>query len=868
VSQATGSTRPTSKSTATYRSRDTIPGAFRAVVAQHPDRVAYREPTRSVTYGQLDALSNRVARHLIRRDRDQPMVFVAPLRVESFALVLGALKAAVLVTPLDPRWPKEQWVEVAHKVDGVLVVPDDDVRSALPPGIAAETLVASDLLASGDDTPVDVPLDPGAAAFVFFTSGSTGAPKGTLVGHGSALLALDTFPNLSVDDRLAVLAPLSFIGGSIAGIGIALTGASGFLFDVTHEDLSSLPGWIDQHGITLIGLSVGMVGMIARAAIAEQRVLSSVRLVAQGGEAGSAQHFADARRAFPNATFRYSYGMTETGSVAGHVLDGTTEPGGAPPPVGRPWPWVDVAVVDDDGRPVRDGEPGELLVTSPTVAFGYWNQPALTAERFVLHPDGRRTMRTGDRGRFRADGMLEHLGRIDRQVKVHGQLVDLTQVEQEVGQLPGVHDAVVSSVPTADRDHRLVAHLVVDRSVTIGDLRRGLATRLPPYAIPRAFFRVDQVSRTDNGKADRVWLRETAVDALPRDTGYVAPRAEAERAVAQLFEEVLAVDRVGAFDDFFELGGDSLSVVELQAALADVLQLELSVPELLADPTVAGVAARVGRGDRADAPLVVRLNRGARSSIFGIPGAANTPLQLRPLARRLPDVEFRAFAFRGMDARALPDRSVTAIARRNVTALRDFGTDQGICLFGYSFGGLVALEMAAQITDAGGDVDLLVLVEPPLPTGIPPLLERARSRVQLGTARADVPPDAPVRKWLERARAVGADALAYSRSRARTATTGVVVRRGVAQHDAFFSWHRRLMRSHRTRPHHGPVLLLGSRDYLEGVRSTADALMPGVELGGARRDVEVAGGHDDLLREPSVSDVARVLDLALATPRA
>jgi acyl-CoA synthetase (AMP-forming)/AMP-acid ligase II len=105
VSQATGSTRPTSKSTATYRSRDTIPGAFRAVVAQHPDRVAYREPTCSVTYGQLDALSNRVARHLIRRDRDQPMVFVAPLRVESFALVLGALKAAVLVTPLDPRWP-------------------------------------------------------------------------------------------------------------------------------------------------------------------------------------------------------------------------------------------------------------------------------------------------------------------------------------------------------------------------------------------------------------------------------------------------------------------------------------------------------------------------------------------------------------------------------------------------------------------------------------------------------------------------------------------------------------------------------------------------------------------------------------------
>src|SRR5262249_8007943 len=155
-------------------------------------------------------------------------------------------------------------------------------------------------------------------------------------------------------------------------------------------------------------------------------------------------------------------------------------------PVGHPWPWFDVTIVDDAGRPVPDGEAGEIWATGPGAALAYYDEPALTSERFIDHLDGRRTVCTGDRGRFRPDGMLEHLGRMDRRVKVNGQLVDLSQVEREVKQLPGVRNAVVSDVPTADGGHRIVAHVIVDATppITVGQLRRGLQGRLPPYAIP------------------------------------------------------------------------------------------------------------------------------------------------------------------------------------------------------------------------------------------------------------------------------------------------------------------------------------------------------------------------------------------------
>jgi thioesterase domain-containing protein/acyl carrier protein len=423
----------------------------------------------------------------------------------------------------------------------------------------------------------------------------------------------------------------------------------------------------------------------------------------------------------------------------------------------------------------------------------------------------------------------------------------------------------VSSVPTDDGGHRIIAHVVLDGPTTVGELRRGLAGRIPPYAIPRAFFRVDEVPHTISGKVDRAWLRESAVGALPLETEYVAPRDDREAAVAQLFCEVLATERVGVHDDFFELGGDSLAIIELQAALTEMFTLELSTAEVLDDATVAGLARRTRSPQHPQTSLLVRVNKGLDTPLVCVSGAANSPLQLRPLARRMPNVDIRAFAYHGMDHRALPDRSVAAMARRNVRELRASRLPGPHRLFGYSFGGLVALEMANELVADGGAVELLVLLEPPLQMEFPSLYARGVSRAKRTAAAASRDPSSTtVDVWLDRARSFARDGIAYSMSRARLASAGIVARQGLAQHDVFFTLHGRMLRKHHPRPYRGATLLIGSSAYLDAVAPAAKRLLPNVDNGGRRHDLALASGHDDLLREPTVAELARILGPLLA----
>jgi acyl-CoA synthetase (AMP-forming)/AMP-acid ligase II/thioesterase domain-containing protein/acyl carrier protein len=849
----------------------TIADRFREIAAAHPDRPALSDAHRSLTYREVDLATNAAAHGILGLDGDGPVVVVAPVDLDSVLLTHGALKAGRMVVPLDPRWPPEQWLEVTRSTGGVLVVPDVAVRDQLPERSRAAVHLAADVL-DGPTTDPGIVVDPDAPAFIFFTSGSTGAPKGTVLGHrivdGSQQLL-----GLVADDRLAVVAPLSFVTGALAALVVLVTGASGHLFDAQGADPLALAHWLDDRGITQVALSPTMIGIITRFLAKEGRTIDSLRLVAQGGEVGTPEHFTIARRGFPNARFKNAYGMTETGGpVCDHEVDVDRQAGDEPVPVGRPMPGVRIDVVDDDGDPVPDGEDGEIWVTTSRAAFGYWDQPALTQERFVINDDGLRTVRTGDRGRYRADGALEHLGRLDRQVKVHGQTVDLSQVERELEHLAEVRGAVVSSVPTDDGGHRIVAHVVLELRdgsdpVTVATLRRGLRTRLPHYAIPRVFFRIDEMPQMLTGKVDRSWLRESSIGALPLETEYVAPRNARERSVARLFEEVLAVDRVGVHDDFFELGGDSLAAVDLLAGVAEQFGLELSATNLLLRATVEAVAARLDEDHVARAELVVRVNRGVGRSLFCVPGAADTPVQLRPLGRRLDEVTLYGFGYRGVDHRAVPDLTVAAIARRNITAMREVDPVGPYRLFGYSFGGAVALTMAQQLAESGADVELLVLLEPTLwpnkPWDAAEVEPKSDFRKAHARAAAATPGTSP-RDRLTRLRLLAGSATRHVRRQAQGLTAGIVVRRGLEQHDAFMRFHSWVMRMYRARPYDGRTAVLASSRYLEHMRHELDVLLLPEGAGGRRTDIAVPGEHLELVREPSVAAVARAVDLLLA----
>jgi thioesterase domain-containing protein/acyl carrier protein len=359
--------------------------------------------------------------------------------------------------------------------------------------------------------------------------------------------------------------------------------------------------------------------------------------------------------------------------------------------------------------------------------------------------------------------------------------------------------------------------------------------------------------------------------------------------VAALFEDVLAVERVGVHDDFFELGGDSLSAVELLAGLAEELDLALSASDLLRHATVEAVAARLDDDRDARSSVVVRVNDARGPSVFCVPGAADTPLQYRQLGRRLDDVSVWAFSYRGIDQRAIPDQTVGAVARRNVRALREVDPHGPYRLLGYSFGGTVALEMARQLRAAGGDVELVVLLEHSIAPGL------ARTTNDSDVTRAPST-GAPASSWasswsssfVARVHRNALDAHPENGTAARlgrvgyvirsgvrfalrpfyVASAGIVARDGLAQHEVFLYFHGRLSRAHRRRPYDGRTVVVAAPAYLQGMRDVLDHLLPPESAGGCRRDVVVAGEHLDLLREPNVAEVARTLDLLLAPVRA
>jgi thioesterase domain-containing protein len=260
------------------------------------------------------------------------------------------------------------------------------------------------------------------------------------------------------------------------------------------------------------------------------------------------------------------------------------------------------------------------------------------------------------------------------------------------------------------------------------------------------------------------------------------------------------------------------------------------------------------------------VNHGTGPRVFCVPGAADTPLQYRPLGRRLPGIELWAFTYRGLDTRALPDQSVAAIARRNVAALREVEPTGPYRLLGYSLGGAVALEMARGLTAAGEAVELVALLEPPVANRHRSRMGESRAyaaRVQDRTASAL--PGRDLNARLARARTLARVGAAYASRQVYIASAGLVRRRGLDQHNVFFELHRRVLRAHTATPFHGRAVVFASPQFFEHHRQELDRVLPPESAGGGRYDVEIAGEHLDLVREPNVAEVARALDLVLAT---
>ncbi|WP_407119503.1 amino acid adenylation domain-containing protein [Bradyrhizobium sp. LMG 9283] len=584
---------------------------FEAQVRRAPDAVAVVHEEERLSYGELNARANRLAHHLIGLGvrPDQPVAICVARNVAMVVGLLAILKASAAYLPLDPAYPPARLRQVLDDAAPRVLLADAASRSALGADALADVSVV-DLetampawanLPASDPDPRALGLTSRHLAYVIYTSGSTGTPKGVMVEHRGVvrLVSENDFVEISPQDVFLNASSPTFDATTFEVWGALANGASVVLYPERYLSTATLARIIQDQGITIAWMTARLFDVY----VAEGRSTSGLQQLLVGGEEVSASSIRACQKRHPTLRISNGYGPTEntTFSLCYPVPAGFD--GQQRVPLGRPIRNSVVYLLDGHGAPVPFGAVGELYVGGAGVARGYLNRPELTAERFIASPfvDGDRLYRTGDLARYLPDGNLEFLGRNDDQVKIRGFRIEPGEIAARLCEHPFVREAVVVAHEGPGGEQRLVAYVVcapeaasngLDGSELAGALRAHISAHLPEYMVPSAFVRLAALPLTLNGKLDRKALAAPDDEAYVR-AAYEAPQGEIEITLAQIWAELLGVERVGRHDHFFALGGHSLLAVQLIERLRR-RSLGVEVLTLFATPVLADQAASLG----------------------------------------------------------------------------------------------------------------------------------------------------------------------------------------------------------------------------------------------------------------------------------
>ncbi|MDG4800241.1 non-ribosomal peptide synthetase [Micromonospora sp. WMMD980] len=580
----------------------TIHGLIEAQVRRTPDVVALEFEGAELTYRELDRRANRLA-HTLRRAGAGPETVVAVGAQRSLDLLvtlLGVLKSGAAYLPLDLELPTERLTYMAGRGGAVAVVrgPGMHVDLGLP-GLTELTLADTD---GEPDEPVDVAVDGRNACYVMYTSGSTGRPKGVVVEHRGVVNRLRWGQHeygMTSDERVLQKTPYAFdvsvhelFWPLMVGARLVVARPGG------HRDTRYLVEIIQRRQITSAHFIPTMLALfVGEPGVAD---CHSLRRILASGEALPTDLQNRVLRALPDVELHNLYGPTEA-SIEVSAWACRPEWSGASVPIGAAVDNTQLHILDAELRPADDAGPGELYLAGVQLARGYLGQPGLTAERFLPDPYGEpggRMYRSGDLAGWHRPGVVEYLGRVDEQVKLAGNRVELGEIQAVLDDQPGVRASVV--VATGDAaEKRLVAYVVGDRP-DVGELRDRLAERLPGYMVPSTFVPLTELPLTPSGKLDRKAL--PAPDRPELAVAYRAPENPVQERVAKVWTDVFGVARVGVDDTFFALGGHSLLAVRLIARMREEFGVEVSIRDLFEGMTVAGLAEAVTATPAGDAP--------------------------------------------------------------------------------------------------------------------------------------------------------------------------------------------------------------------------------------------------------------------------
>jgi amino acid adenylation domain-containing protein/non-ribosomal peptide synthase protein (TIGR01720 family)/FkbM family methyltransferase len=581
-----------------------VPARFEQQVRRFPDQLAIKSQRQELTYRELNAAANRVAHAILaqRGEGEEPVALFLEHGAPVLVAILGTLKAGKIYVPLDPSYPRARLAAMLDDCQARLILVDNGTLPLADPlrqqGRSLIHIDEIDPRVSTEDPGLS--LSPDTLAYILYTSGSTGQPKGVVHNHRSLLHHVGTHTNMiqiGPHDRLSLLHSCSFSAARLDYFGALLNGAAVYPYPAAGSGIRHLAAWLTQEEITVLSLLPTGFRHFA-STLTEGQKFPRLRTIALGSEPVHRRDVEIYKLHFSaDCVFINRLGTTETGTLCYHVIHRETPIADSIVPVGYSIPGVDILLLDPDGKEVKPQQVGEIAVRSSFLAVGYWRKPELTEAAFQPDPDGsgRRIYRTGDVGRVLPDGCLVHLGRKDFQVKVRGYRVEVAEIEAALLELCAFAEVVVVAREDPANDRRLIAYLVPARQppLTVSEIRRALAERLPDYMIPAAFVMLDALPLTPTGKVDRQALPPPDGARPNLGVAYVAPRTPVEEAVATLWASALGLEQVGIHDSFFELGGDSLSATRLLFRIRDMFEVEVPPRCLFEAPTVAGLVEKL-----------------------------------------------------------------------------------------------------------------------------------------------------------------------------------------------------------------------------------------------------------------------------------